>query len=240
MFRNYLITILLLLLAAHSFADSASSRQAEQQGFTRKGYYIAFQYGVIYSKDYGHIITQYDEQDLLPTLGADTMDRISVGYNYLKNIAFEASFADTGVETQHRRADYLDTGIVIQNYAFNIYNLEFTTVIKNSFKDSHINVYTKLGFAYSFGHLVIDYHTTNGLGPSWNYFRQNFHQSYSASGIVPLYDVGLAWSANRYLAITLDYERSFKPIDNQGNFADPKDSTIQPMNMFLLGANYTF
>lgn len=204
---------------------------------------MAFQYGLVYSKEYGQQITKYDEFLLLPSLGnlgADTMMRLSLGYNYNPNISFEASLDDTGVETQHRRSNYLNLGITIQNYAFNIYNLELTTVLKNSFKDVHTNVYTKFGLAYSYGQMVIDYNTTAGFGPSWNNYGKTYHNSFTTSAIVPIWDVGIAWSANRYLAITFDYERSFKPIVGTGQFNDPKKSTLQPLNMFLIGANYAF
>lgn len=231
------------LCSANLHADTAPNSQAQKLAFTHIGYYMAFQYGLVYAKQYGQQISKYDEFNLLPTLGnfgANTMVRLSGGYNLNQNIAFEASFNDNGVSTQHRRSNYAATGVTIQNYAFNIYNLELTAVLKNSFKNAHTNIYTKFGLAYSYGVLDIDYNTTSFPGPTWNNLGKNYHNSFTASGIVPIWDVGIAWSANRYLALTLDYERSFNTIVGKGQFNDIKQSTLQPLNMFLVGANYTF
>ena len=244
-YQHFRLTCLLslILCSASSYADSAAPSEAAQLAFTHIGPYMSFQYGLVYSKEYGQQISKYDEFILLPSLGnfgADTMTRLSLGYNYNHNIGFEASFADTGVSTQHRRSNYLSTGITIQNYSFDIYNVELTTVLKNSFKAVHTNIYTKFGLAYSYGLLGIDYNTTALPGPSWNNFGKNYHNTFTTTAIVPIWDVGAAWSANRYLAFTIDYERSFKPIVGSGDFKDPKQSTLQPLNMFLIGAIYAF
>lgn len=242
--RKSVLTLFVLAgITTIALGNSAPANQAEQLAFTRVGYYLAFQYGIVYSRKYGQIISNYDEYNLLPTIGnfgGDTMDRISVGYNYNHHIAFEAALSDTSVSTNHRRSNYLDTGVTIQDYAFNIYNFELNAVFKNSFENVHTNIYTKLGLAYSYGALDINYNTTSGLGPSWNNLQPKFNNSYTATAIVPIYDFGVAWSANRYLALTFDYERSFKPIIGSGKFGDPKNSTIQVLNMFLFGAYYNF
>jgi hypothetical protein len=239
-----IITTIILLTALMSciFPVNADAffAKTQQCAFTRMGYYLAFQYGLVYSAHYGNEIKKYDEQDLLPVLGVDTMPRISVGYNYNPNIAFEAAFSDTGVELNHRRNDYTDSGVTQQNYDFDIYNLEFLAVFKNSFASVNTNVYAKAGLAYSYGELNINYATTANLGPSWNDFNKQYHNSFTASAIVPIFDVGLAWSASRYLAITFDYERAFSPVIGNGQFNDPEQSKLQPLNMFLIGALYTF
>jgi hypothetical protein len=237
-----LFTSLLILGGFFNSAMAADDNdlQANVLAFTNIGPYIAYQYGAVYSPLYGNEVQQYSVQSLVSDLGLDTASRISVGYNATTNIAFEISFDDTGVAMTQRNNDVVDSGFTQQSYEFDIYNLEFMGVLKNNFQNSNTNIYTKFGFAYSYGNLAINYTTTAGLGPSWNNYHTSYNNTFSSVALVPLFDVGAAWSANRYLAFTLDYERSFNPLLGEGNFHDPENSSLQPINMVFLGVLYSF
>ncbi len=229
-------SLLLCLFASSAFASNVD----QQRAFTRLGTYMFFQYGGVYSGQYGEQITKYDNLSIQARLGADTMERFGFGYNVNPNLAFEAAFSDTGIEVNSRSGNILTSGATIQSYDFDIYNLEMAAVFKNSFNQLNSNIYAKFGFVYSYGDLGIQYDTTSGAGPSWNNYGKHYQGSFSTSAVAQMFDVGAAWSANRYLALTLDYERVFNPIIGRGQFSDPLKSKLQVLNMFLFGVAYKF
>jgi hypothetical protein len=224
------------LLATNAMANDL----AQQRAFTRAGSYIFFQYGVVHSEQYAEQISRYDNANLQARLGADTMERFGYGYNLNPNFALEAAFVDTGIEVNSRSGNFLLGGITIQRYDFDVYNLEAAAVFKNSFQQLNSNIYAKFGMVYSYGDLGIQYDTNSIFRPSWNPDSQHFQGSFKTSALSPMFDVGFAWSANRYLAFTLDYERVFNPVIGSGQFSDPLKSKLQVLNMFLVGVAYKF
>jgi hypothetical protein len=234
---RFLRTILILsLLTSSAYATDL----AQQRAFTRVGSYIFFQYGVVYSSQYAEQINQYNPLSVEAHIGADTMERFGFGYNVNPNLAFEAAFADTGIESNSRSGSFLSSNVTIQRYDYDVYNLEMAAVFKNGFNQLNTNVYAKFGLVYSYGDLGIQYDTTSSSGPSWNNRNPHYRGSFTASAVAPMFDAGVAWSASRYLALTLDYERVFNPVIGKGQFADPMKSKLQVLNMFLLGAVYKF
>jgi len=241
-----LFIIITALLA--TVAQAAPSIQVEDipnpnLAFTRPGPTFGFQLGLFYSDGYGAIVDNYATDGLLPTglFGVAAMTRFSLGYNYNQNIAVEFAFTDNGVDfNEHHNLQYVSENTT-QEYDFDVYNLESALILKNGFSGLNSEIHAKFGLAYTFGREIVSFHSSGGgVAPSWLNGQTQFQHEYGASGLAPLFGVGVAWSASQYLAYSFDYEHVFKPFLGQTDYNDPLQSTMQATNMWLLGILYHF